>query len=531
MLTQILINGKDMNLSEYPEVEERLIFLSPEELQEIKRIVSNIQVEHLYQGNFTHGLYHSEKVFIYTYLLAKKENIKEPFRQILFDAAIYHDCNRQDNFEDSIHGYASANKIKGLIDSKDISLSPIYNNKKYQVLLYALMETHSARENSISDLNSLLNQASNLDLLKDGVTLDEELLDLVGPYITLCKILKDSDALDRKRFGDVSYASLNEEYLRLNSSKQLVDFADQINKLYFELMKQDYEEIDETNIPSKNCIHSIGFDFFKINSVLEHGVLSADEMKKRKLNIPRNFTGGNFDRWISVVDLSLIKENLTAKKEFIDKGISFTCHDVKLHEPMGNNQRLIAFEKGRPWNKSNHLDERYALMRIPPEKIISINIPVNYSETSLTELNYLYNSLDIDMIINRVNYYMRQTQTPKDDILAEEVNVYISQYNLELKKYLSLDNYDRKCYNLVDRLNPILAQISSVIGKMVTRFYARRISIGAKDKITVLDAVNYELSLNTEYSIDTTLVVDDKITMTLSRNSNRVANKEKIIRT
>ena len=530
MLTQILINGKDMNLSEYPEVEERLIFLSPEELQEIKRIVSNIQVEHLYQGNFTHGLYHSEKVFIYTYLLAKQENIIEPFRQILFDAAIYHDCNRQDNFEDSIHGYASANKIKGLIDSKDISLSPIYNNKKYQVLLYALMETHSARENSISDLNSLLNQASNLDLLKDGVTLDEELLDLVGPYITLCKILKDSDALDRKRFGDVSYASLNEEYLRLNSSKQLVDFADQINKLYFELMKQDYEEIDETNIPSKNCIHSIGFDFFKINSVLEHGVLSADEMKKRKLNIPRNFTGGNFDRWISVVDLSLIKENLTAKKEFIDKGISFTCHDVKLHEPMGNNQRLIAFEKGRPWNKSNHLDERYALMRIPPEKIISINIPVNYSETSLTELNYLYNSLDIDMIINRVNYYMRQTQTPKDDILAEEVNVYISQYNLELKKYLSLDNYDRKCYNLVDRLNPILAQISSVIGKMVTRFYARRISIGAKDKITVLDAVNYELSLNTEYSIDTTLVVDDKITMTLSRNSNRVANKEKIIR-
>ena len=530
MLTQILINGKDMNLSEYPEVEERLIFLSPEELQEIKRIVSNIQVEYLYQGNFTHGLYHSEKVFIYTYLLAKQENIKEPFRQILFDAAIYHDCNRQDNFEDSIHGYASANKIKGLIDSKDISLSPIYNNKKYQVLLYALMETHSARENSISDLNSLLNQASNLDLLKDGVTLDEELLDLVGPYITLCKILKDSDALDRKRFGDVSYASLNEEYLRLNSSKQLVDFADQINKLYFELMKQDYEEIDETNIPSKNCIHSIGFDFFKINSVLEHGVLSADEMKKRKLNIPRNFTGGNFDRWISVVDLSLIKENLTAKKEFIDKGISFTCHDVKLHEPMGNNQRLIAFEKGRPWNKSNHLDERYALMRIPPEKIISINIPVNYSETSLTELNYLYNSLDIDMIINRVNYYMRQTQTPKDDILAEEVNVYISQYNLELKKYLSLDNYDRKCYNLVDRLNTILAQISSVIGKMVTRFYARRISIGAKDKITVLDAVNYELSLNTEYSIDTTLVVDDKITMTLSRNSNRVANKEKIIR-
>ena len=530
MLTQILINGKDMNLSEYPEVEERLIFLSPEELQEIKRIVSNIQVEHLYQGNFTHGLYHSEKVFIYTYLLAKQENIIEPFRQILFDAAIYHDCNRQDNFEDSIHGYASANKIKGLIDSKDISLSPIYNNKKYQVLLYALMETHSARENSISDLNSLLNQASNLDLLKDGVTLDEELLDLVGPYITLCKILKDSDALDRKRFGDVSYASLNEEYLRLNSSKQLVDFADQINKLYFELMKQDYEEIDEPNIPSKNCIHSIGFDFFKINSVLEHGVLSADEMKKRKLNIPRNFTGGNFDRWISVVDLSLIKENLTAKKEFIDKGISFTCHDVKLHEPMGNNQRLIAFEKGRPWNKSNHLDERYALMRIPPEKIISINIPVNYSETSLTELNYLYNSLDIDMIINRVNYYMRQTQTPKDDILAEEVNVYISQYNLELKKYLSLDNYDRKCYNLVDRLNPILAQISSVIGKMVTRFYARRISIGAKDKITVLDAVNYELSLNTEYSIDTTLVVDDKITMTLSRNSNRVANKEKIIR-
>ena len=134
------------------------------------------------------------------------------------------------------------------------------------------------------------------------------------------------------------------------------------------------------------------------------------------------------------------------------------------------------------------------------------------------------------MIINRVNYYMRQTQTTKDDILVEEVNIYIGQYNLELKKYLFLDNEERKSYELVSKLNPILAQISNVIGKMVTRFYARRISIGDKDKITVLDAVNYELSLNTEYSIDTTLVVDDKITMTLSRNSNRVANKEKIIR-
>ncbi len=529
MLTQILINGKDMNLSEFPEVEERLIFLSPEELQEIKQIVSNIQAEHLYQGNFTHGLYHSEKTFIYTYLLAKKEGIKEPFRQILFDAAIYHDCNRQDNFEDSIHGYASANKIKGLLDSKEISLSSIYNNKKYQVILYALMETHSARENADSDLNCLLNQASNLNLLKDELTLAEELIDIVGPYLTLCKILKDADALDRKRFGDVSYASLNEEYLRLESSKKLVDFADQINKLYFELMKQDYEEIDETKVASKNCIHSIGFDFFKINSVLEHGVLSADEMKKRKLNIPRNFTGGNFDRWISVVDLDLIKENLTAKKEFIDKGISFTCHDVKLHEPMGHNQRLQAFEKGRPWNKSEHLDERYALMRIAPEKIISINIPNSYADTSLNDLNYLYNSLDIDMIINRVNYYMRQTQTPKDDLLAEEVNIYIGQYNLELKKYLFLDNEERKSYDLVSKLNPILAQISSVIGKMVTRFYANRISIGNKDKITVLDAVNYELSLNTKYCIDTTLLVDDKITMTLSRDTNRAVNKEKII--
>ena len=57
--------------------------------------------------------------------------------------------------------------------------------------------------------------------------------------------------------------------------------------------------------------------------------LSQEEMKKRQLKVPRNFAGGNFDRWISVVDIRLLKLSATASQEFVERGVTFVCQKVK----------------------------------------------------------------------------------------------------------------------------------------------------------------------------------------------------------
>ena len=51
----------------------------------------------------------------------------------------------------------------------------------------------------------------------------------------LYKILKDADALDRARFPKMVDASLKEEFLRLDVSKELVEFAFYINQLFFSI--------------------------------------------------------------------------------------------------------------------------------------------------------------------------------------------------------------------------------------------------------------------------------------------------------
>ncbi len=492
-----IINDKDSyDFSEFPTLKKVLDGLGQEKINELSKILQQMKKETLYKG-LVHGQYHSEKVLMFTYLLANELNLEEPYRTILFDAALYHDTGRTDNSENSMHGLASADNIEKIVGD-----NPLYQDKYYLLLLKAIIDAHSRIDKQ--ETASFVDFADKLDLLDEKFELTPALENYLVYYYKLARLLKDADALDRKRFGDAGFESLNPRYLRFDEAKQLVQFAEELNAFYYELMKINYPEVNEDNIKGAPCVHSVGFDFFKINSVLKHGILSQEEMKKRQLKVPRNFAGGNFDRWISVVDIELLKRHATAAREFIERGVTFVCENVKMHEPSPAYSREEAIVTGMPWNKSNHEDERYVKNRIAPEKFIAINIPFNYVHKSILDtakpsdkkgagvyrMIYIYNSLDIKMIKQRVLYYKEKTQTPDDSpywlIIKEQLYAYE-------RVLIERDLYGRD--GIAEQLTPILDIINSNIGKMIYSYYYPLIGSGGGD-ITVSDVVEYELSKN-----------------------------------
>ena len=536
MLSNVLNDINSFDLREFPEVERVFKSLSDQERVELINLLNNAQKDQMYKG-LIHGWYHSEKVLVFTYLLTKQLNIGEPYRSILFDAALYHDVGRTNNDKIDFHGFAAKKKLFPEFDDSVfvrgernflLDGNPLYDNKYHRLLVVAIIEAHSDKEKN--EKNIFDNNAWTLDLPitedKDPVTSEFFYI-----YLNIVKVLKDADALDRKRFGNADFESLNPKYLRLPQSQTLVQFAEELNGLYYELFKLDYQEVSEAGIEAGDCIHSVGMDFFKINSVLQHGILSQDEMKKRMLKVPRNFSGGNFDRWISVVDVNLLRKGGTAKSEFIDRGISFICSKIKMHEPFTGEDKTEAILKGLPYSGSMHADERYVKNRIAPEHIVAIVLPKHYIHKSIRDtgnigvkehdtwkIRYLYNSLDIKMIRNRIKYYQNNTETADDAIQMRIIEILLQRYET------ILDNRDTFGKDqTTELLIAIMNEINVQIGDMIYIYYYNKIGNAELSDITVLDVVKYELSKNS--SIKYTFVESDQdATFVLGANPSQLEN-------
>ena len=100
---------------------------------DVIKILDNIKPEYLYKSDF-HGLYHSQKVCFFAYLIGKHENLSETEMKILLDAAIYHDMGRENDNEDNLHGYISARLIDQVVK---------YDNPTDMYYLKAIVDAHS----------------------------------------------------------------------------------------------------------------------------------------------------------------------------------------------------------------------------------------------------------------------------------------------------------------------------------------------------------------------------------------------------
>ena len=449
---------------------------------ELLDILSKMNSFCLYDS-LIHGKNHSERVLLFSFLLAKYYKLNDRESMILMDAAWYHDIGRVFDSDDSFHGYSGAIKL-----NKALSLSK-YNKDEVKVLK-AIIDAHSRSDSKM-----------------DEVVYDYDISsDYIDMFFRLAKLLKDADALDRLRFNSFCDASLDPSFLRFDYSKELVDFALNINNIY----KEMYRNNNKINfVGGGYCFHSVGFDFFKLDSILKYGILSADEMLKRDIDICKNFDGGNQDLWISVIDSNLVfnevrKNSMANSKsgylEFISRGISFVSIVDGFVDGYNKKDKDMALLLGVPYNKGNYYDERYVYKKIPRSNIIKIQIASDNLDLKISDLNYIYNRLSVEQIEKKILYFEKK-------ISKNGIVIPLDKKRELLLKYDKILRETKDINKLPDNLYLVNIEINKLIQVALQEYF--NIELNSSFDVTVGQVIEYVLdkyglSLNTnmEYIFD-----------------------------
>lgn len=447
--------------------------LDETDFKRIKNTLQDVRWNKLYSSKI-HGQYHSEKVFLFSYLIGKQNNFDDIDMTIISDAAIYHDMGRINDNEESLHGYASTLKVDGVLNND------IYNQGENLQHLKAIIEGHSVNDDRC-------------DYFYEYHDLTEK-----ERYMRLYNALKDADALDRHRFYSTCNSFLDERFLRTDAAKSLVSFSKEVNDIYKERLlketKNKFQKETEELAGKNTCFHSVGFDFFKINSILENGILSKNEMNNKGIDGASNFQGGNLDDYISVVDANMIEKNGSAFKTFIMNGVSFICEVNKLYSSNDSHTKSYCIENGLPYNHSSYEDEKYVRGEISADEIVCMYIPNKQKDSDIRNLNYIYNSLSYEVFFKRIkHYYNNVSLRSKPDL--QELDQLLKDYKQVIEKYIFLDSIDRarEKDNIVNQLEKIRIQINKVIQKWIYNHYTDQMNISDNIPITVEDAVIHEI--------------------------------------
>ena len=540
-MLQEIINTKDIDFTNFRELHKYAKYLNYEDYNEIINILNNkfdkslyteqqktlgiiglqpfVRGKHKGASKYIHGIYHVEKVFLYCYIMVKKYNdehedkIPTDLADALYYAALYHDVGRVDNSESNEHGLNAAKIFNKLFSDRP----DFKGNEEKMFLVEALMTIHSENYEIEDDNDNNIDRVIQTVLYEhvDEWNDTSKVKKYADKYFKLlCDILKDADALDRKRFGEWQRESLNEAYLRTIYSKDLVHFADDLNKLYYKVMQSKFLEPDFSYMKTSDCFHSIGFDFFKIKSILVNGVLSQEELMKKSIMVPRNFPGGNFDRWISVVD-PVFYPDFVQKKEsdnnensksldddcdpsknetfaselFTQRGITFYCHNVYLFAPEEDKDR--ALELGLPWNKSNYVDEKYVYQKIAPSNILGLFIPFECINWDIKKLWYIYESTNMDIVRSRVEYYKRYTEVLNGDSRVDTLNKLLDEYEILNINELYKTNGQCNSEAYFKESEKIMVLVNKIIGELVFEYYSKKLNTKV---FGIKDVVEYEVS-------------------------------------
>ena len=486
--------------------------LSYEEVLFLKDKVALVDENFLYKYEF-HGIYHSQKVFLFGYLLNKKlGTLNKNDENILYDALLLHDCGRIDEFEESFHGLAGANRLKE----------------------YFLKDEFYSKYPNLNLLCSIVDAHSTEDKMSEIIACNYELENHLDRFIKLCNVLKDADALDRTRFPKMSPATIKDNYLRFDYSKDLIDLAYEVNKFYtnyisemfFSIYRDDFLRSEK----SSDCMHSIGWNFSKLEGILQNGILSDFAASKRNISLSKNFNGNNSNMWISVVDGKSICKKGDCFKKFLMNGICFYSLTTKLFD--GDVSKARAMSLGLPRKSGEYDDESFAFYEIPVEDIIAIVCPKYSFESKLSELDYLKsNTNSYTVIRNSVyNFY---------DYITSTTNTIINVQNVEqkLKKLLELQTsfndqdeyYQRVNMNVyLKNVGKIIESINDEIRIWMDNSFGDFFGLGQGEHPTVEMLIKYIFDkLNVNYFVSNGMSIEDGTSILINHQKNNIKQKVK----
>lgn len=473
ILQQLIIN-KD---SVYPELNE---FLEKTNCDELLDILDGVKKNKLFKSYF-HGLHHSQKVCFFAYFIGKNLNLNDDDLKIVLDGALYHDIGRMNDREDTFHGYSAAYRM----GKERNDFGTFYEDSLKFTYLKAICDMHSVEDEQFEQI------FENYELENSDMELEK--------FKLLASILKDADALDRQRFRKTTQAALKEKFLRFDISKDLIHLAKLINDHYTykidEIMYNKYKEKYEGEA-ELGCFHGIGFDFFKLESILNYGILSQYEKIKQGIHSTRNFNGNNGNIWVSVVDSNDLKKDGKAYNIFIKNGISFYCfvsHLVKGKKGKNNNGEF------EPINSGEYEDEHFVFDKIDYNNIHSLVINKDVLNKRLDEINYLYGSSNYDLVSQKVLSFVDEIKKRSDiSVDIKEANIILNKFKKEVIDYEKKDENEQKQTNkeFMQTIDGYILELNEVVKKWMMQFYSK--ILNKNGNVIVGDVIVDILSRNSD---------------------------------
>ena len=475
------------------------------QLLNLINVLKDFDKSQLY-NSYKHGYMHNERVIFFAFILSMMQNVNDIDREIIMDAAKYHDIGRQNNYTDDFHGYVGANKIGNIVGYK-----AIYQNVDNLNLLKMVIDFHASKDESFFDDRLIEYEIKDIERAK-----------------LICSILKDADALDRVRLSmGRNNSELDPEKLRTDYAKTLTKASHQLNEIYLRYLKvKDGNMIFEQLTKEYGediCFHGIGLNFFVFYNILKHGILSYSKLKERGVISVRNYEGLNLEDYISVAcyGVHYYGPN-TAFEEHIKNKISFCIADVLLYEGKKTrdyyvhefDQKAIKF----PHDRGEFSDERFVKDEIPLSHIKKIIIPRHLLSMKLDEIYYMDNGFSLKIISNKIEYYLENIESFSLAKIDRSIfNYYINNIkNLndkldeELNKKLNKEGREEVIKQYNENMRSILIKINHEIGSLLTKMYQ---IILDKEEIVVGDVIEYILKEhNREMNFDTAgdyLIIDN----------------------
>lgn len=129
------------------------------------------------------------------------------------------------------------------------------------------------------------------------------------------------------------------------------------------------------NFNDNTLLHSVMFNPFKLESILQNGIMSFNEASKSNFSFTRNTFGYNFDDYISMTRYMYVS--------FGDKNTSFYNYTLKGITLIVENQDFIYNQNEMYFN---YPDEVFVKDKVVKENIKGILLPLKYLDYLLEEL-------------------------------------------------------------------------------------------------------------------------------------------------
>lgn len=136
--------------------------------------------------------------------------------------------------------------------------------------------------------------------------------------------------------------------------------------------------MDTYQFGDNTLIRSVGFNPYKIESILTHGILSKNKAQEMNISLSRNYFGYNFEDNVSMIRpfYSNSEDPTSCLYTMVPKSINIIVE----------NQKFIYDTNDAYYN---HADEVFVKDMVPKENFVGIMIPEKYADYLLRDLPML----------------------------------------------------------------------------------------------------------------------------------------------